>query len=325
MPDGVQRQSGSVGKDGGTVFGLLERLLLGSRSSIKVVASARGRVTGHHRQLGMSMPDSMQLQSGSVGEGGGTVFSLLERLLLGSRSSIKVVASTGGRIAGSNRELRMEIIPSNPPEGIEIGHDGGLLLGVLDAETRRSRGAIVVAPGAGGGVGRDDRILGVGVGVRQTAKRGGVGQDMKLLVGLLQAETGRGRGAIVVASVAVAPGIGRKDRLLGVEEGIGHETEALRIGENLAHHFLCTRYVAKGMSYKVECGEMRACVNVFMRRYTSVTYESISMRKVQRQREDAKRSLPSHSISSSSSSVSYSSMSTSTTSTQSSVIAVLVF
>jgi hypothetical protein len=30
-----------------------------------------------------------------------------------------------------------------------------------------------------------------------------------------------------------------------VEEGIGHETEALRIGENLAHHFLCTRYVAK--------------------------------------------------------------------------------
>ena len=42
-----------------------------------------------HRQLGMSMPDGVQLQSGSVGKDGGTVFSLLERLLLGSRSSVK--------------------------------------------------------------------------------------------------------------------------------------------------------------------------------------------------------------------------------------------
>jgi len=135
----------------------------------------------------------------------------------------------------------VEIVPGSPPENIEIGHDGGLLLGLLDAETIRSRGAVVVAPGAGGGVGRDDGFLGMGVGMRQTTKRVGVGQDLSLLVGLLPAESGRGRGTVVVASVAVAPG--GRDGLFGVEEGIGHETKALGIGEDLAHHLFITFHI----------------------------------------------------------------------------------
>ena len=137
------------------------------------------------------MPDSMLLESGSIGQDSSTILGFSERFLLRRRVASKIVASTGGGIGRDDGKLRVEVVTGGLLQGIEVGHDGSLLLGLLNGELSRSRRAVVVAPGAGGGVGRDDGLLGVGIGMRQSAERGSVGQDLCLLVGFLSAETGR--------------------------------------------------------------------------------------------------------------------------------------
>ena len=237
MPDCMLLESGSIGQDGSTILGFLDSFLLRSRVASKIVAATDGRISSNNRQLGMSMPDCMLLESGSIGQDGSTILGFLDSFLLRSRVASKIVAATDGRISSNNRQLRMEVVMGGLLQGIEVGQDGSLLLGIFDGELSRSRGAVVVAPGAGGRVGRDDGLLGVGISMRQLAERGSVGQDLRLLVGFISTETGRSRRTVVVAAVAVASG--GFDGLLGVEEGIGHEAKALGIGEDLVHHLLC--------------------------------------------------------------------------------------
>ena len=235
MPDGALLQSGSIGQDGGTILGLFDRLLLDTRGTVEVAAGAGRRVAGNDGKLGVGMPDGALLQSGSIGQDGGTILGLFDRLLLDTRGTVEVAAGAGRRVAGNDGELGVGIHDSLLLQSGSIGEDASPLLGLFDRLLLDTRGTVEVATSTGRRVAGNDGKLGVGMPDGALLQSGSIGQDGGTILGLFDRLLLDTRGTVEVAAGAgrrVAGndgelGVGIHDRMLLQSGSIGEDASPL--------------------------------------------------------------------------------------------------
>ena len=123
----------SLLQDLGTLFGLLGRHLIRGRGTHKVVASKGSWINvGLDRLLRVEIEFGILLQESSLFQDLGTLSSFFKGLLLRGRGTGEVVASTGSRISGDNRFLRVQVEGSIHFELLDILEDTSSFLAFLN-------------------------------------------------------------------------------------------------------------------------------------------------------------------------------------------------
>ena len=103
-------ESNCISQRHGTLFHILNRLLLSGRNTIKVTTSSSGWIGSNNSKFGMHIIDCKSLECSCIGQGHATLLYLLNRLLRNGRWTVEVATSSSNWIGGNNSNFRMKVL-----------------------------------------------------------------------------------------------------------------------------------------------------------------------------------------------------------------------